>query len=231
MTTQPDQARAVRRRRMHERQAVVFGLLIAALAVTGLGALAVYTGAIDAPFDRPFTTPQETDPLAEVPVPCVPDGTLPVPSGDVRVTILNASGKSEPLAGLNEDVLTERGFVIDAIGNAPDLDGENGPDLMERTQIHFGAAGVPAAYTLAAHYPEPGLVLDAREDATVTLYIGEDFDDIVDPELVGIAADIPLESREDCLPVEEITPQPLPVAPADAGEEAAAEGEEAPAEG
>ncbi|MEK8227446.1 hypothetical protein NKG05_17085 [Oerskovia sp. M15] len=34
---------------MHERQAVVFGLLVAFLAITGIGALAVYTGAVDAP--------------------------------------------------------------------------------------------------------------------------------------------------------------------------------------
>lgn len=224
MTTQPDQARSVRRRRMHERQAVVFGLLIAALAVTGLGALAVYTGAIESPFDRPFTAPQETNPLADVPVACAPDGALPVPTGDVHVTVLNASGTSEPLAGLNKDVLVERGFAVDAIGNAPDLDGDGQSDVMERTQIHFGAAGIPAAYTLAAHYAEPGLVLDAREDATVTLYIGEDFEDFVDPELVGIAADVPLESREGCVPAAEITPRPLPVAPAEAGEEAAAQG-------
>ncbi|WP_253181890.1 LytR C-terminal domain-containing protein [Cellulosimicrobium cellulans] len=221
MTTQPDPARAVRRRRMHERQAVVFGLLIAALAVTGLGALAVYTGAIEAPFDRPFSTPEETDELADVPVPCLPDGTLPVPSGDVHVVVLNASGESEPLAGLNKDVLVQRGFVVDSIGNAPDVDGDTEPDVKARTQIHFGAAGLAAAYTLAAHYPDPGLVLDAREDATVTLYVGQDFEDVVDNELVGIAADVPLESREGCVPVEQITPQPLPVAP----------GQEAPAEG
>lgn len=214
MTTQPDPARAVRRRRMHERQAVVFGLLIAALAVTGLGALAVYTGAIEAPFDRPFSTPEATDELADVPVPCLPDGTLPVPSGEVHVVVLNASGESEPLAGLNEDVLVERGFVVDAIGNAPDLDGDARPDVKARTQIHFGAAGLAAAYTLAAHYPEPGLVLDTREDATVTLYVGQDFDDIVDSELVGIAADVPLESREGCVPIEQVTPQPVPVPPA-----------------
>jgi hypothetical protein len=224
VTTQPDPARSVRRRRMHERQAVVFGLLIAALAVAGLGALAVYTGAVDAPFARPFTTPEETDPLADVEVPCLPDGTLPVPSGQVRVSVLNASGKREPLAGLNEDVLVERGFVVDSIGNAPDLDGQDGPDILERTQIHFGVAGIAAAYTLAAHYPEPGLVLDAREDATVTLYIGEDFDDVVDSELVGIAADVPLESREGCVPAEQITPRPLPVPPAEPGEEAPAQG-------
>ena len=33
MTTQPDPARTVRRRRMHERQAVVFGLLFIALSL------------------------------------------------------------------------------------------------------------------------------------------------------------------------------------------------------
>jgi hypothetical protein len=224
VTTQPDPVRSVRRRRMHERQAVVFGLLIAALAVAGLGALAVYTGAVDSPFARPFTTPEESDPLADVQVPCLPDGALPVPAGDVHVTVLNASGEREPLAGLNEDVLVQRGFAVDAIGNAPDLDDDDEPDAMERTQIHFGVAGIPAAYTLAAHYPEPGLVLDAREDATVTLYVGQDFEDVVDGELVGIAADVPLESRAGCVPADQITPRPLPVPPAEAGEEAAAQG-------
>ena len=66
-----DQARVERRRREHERQAVVFGVLIAFLAVCGIFALAVYSGAISSPFNRPFTTvgvaEQET-----YPVPCLP---------------------------------------------------------------------------------------------------------------------------------------------------------------
>lgn len=215
MTTEPDPARSVRRRRMHERQAVVFGLLIAALAVVGLGALAIYTGAVDAPFSRPFSSPEVVDDLADVDVPCLPDDTMPVASGKVHVTVLNASGRDEPLAGLNADMLAERGFAIDDTGNAPDLDGDGEPDAVAQTQIHFGPKGLAQAYTLAAHYPEPGLVLDERENGRVTLYIGDDFDGMLDRELVGIDADVPLESRDGCVPLEDVTPRPLPEEPAD----------------
>ena len=71
------------------------------------------------------------------------------------------------------------------------------------------------AYTLAAHYPDPGLVLDARQDATVDLSVGADFEDVVDPELVGLSGEVPLESRPGCVPVEQITPRALPVPPAE----------------
>ncbi|MDF9876943.1 LytR C-terminal domain-containing protein [Cellulosimicrobium cellulans] len=215
MTTRPDTARAERRRRMHERQAVVFGLLIAALAVVGLGALAVYTGAIDAPFDRPLSSPEAVDDLADVQVPCLPEGTLPVAAADVQVNVYNASGKDAPLGRLNQDLLTSRGFTVLTTGNAPDLDGDGKSDVVAQTQIHFGVTGLAQAYTLAAHYDNPGLVLDTREASTVDLYVGTDFEDVVDPELVGLSSDVPLESRAGCVAIEEITPQPLPVPPAE----------------
>lgn len=214
MTTRPDTARTERRRRMHERQAVVFGLLIAALAVVGLGALAIYTGAIDAPFDRPLSSPDVTDDLEDVAFPCLPDGTLPVAAVDVQVRVYNASGTDEPLGRLNQEVLTARGFTVVETGNAPDADGDGKPDTVTRTQIHFGAAGLAQAYTLEAHYPDPGLVLDAREDATVSLYVGSDFEDVVDNELVGLSGELPMESRAGCTPIEQITPRALPVPPA-----------------
>ncbi len=56
-------------------------------------------------------------------------------------------------------------------------------------------------------------MLDAREDATVDLYVGADFENIVDPELVGLSGDVRFESRAGCVPIEEITPRPLPVPP------------------
>ncbi|MBD8079708.1 LytR C-terminal domain-containing protein [Cellulosimicrobium arenosum] len=200
---------------MHERQAVVFGLLIAFLALVGLGALAVYTGAIEAPFDRALSTPEEADELADVDVPCLPEETLPVAAKKVHVTVLNASGSSAPLAGTNQESLLERGFTVDAIGNAPDADGVDGPDPMARTQIHFGAKGIAAAYTLAAHYQDPGLVLDDREGGAVDLYIGEDFVGLVDPELVGLDADTPLEDPAGCVPLDEVAPTPSPAPPAE----------------
>ncbi len=215
MTTRPDTARTERRRRMHERQAVVFGLLIAALAVLGLGALAIFTGAIDAPFERPLSSPEVTDDLEDVAFPCLADGTLPVASGDVQVRVYNASGSDEPLGRLNREVLVARGFTVVETGNAPDSDGDGKPDTVTRTQIHFGTAGLAQAYTLAAHYPKPGLVLDAREDATIDLYVGADFEDVVDTELVGLSGEIPMESRAGCVPIEQITPRALPVPPAE----------------
>ncbi|MBD5786080.1 LytR C-terminal domain-containing protein [Cellulosimicrobium terreum] len=208
---------------MHERQAVVFGLLIAILAVLGLGALAVYTGAIDAPFDRALSTPEvEADPLADVKVPCLAEDTLPVAARKVHVNILNASGSSAPLASTNQSLLVERSFTVDSIGNAPDLDDVEGPDAVSRTQIHFGVDGIAAAYTLAAHYPNPGLVLDDREGASVDLYIGEDYVNLVDPELVGLDPDVPLENPEGCVPLDEVTPTPSPTPPAE-GDDASAD--------
>jgi hypothetical protein len=49
VTTDPDRARTLRRRHMHERQAVIFGVLLAGLALAGLGAAAVYTGTLAVP--------------------------------------------------------------------------------------------------------------------------------------------------------------------------------------
>ena len=48
--TDPDRARALRRRHVHERQAVIFGILLAILAVAGVSAAAIYTGNLNVPF-------------------------------------------------------------------------------------------------------------------------------------------------------------------------------------
>jgi len=54
---------------MHERQAVIFGVLLAALALAGLGAAAMFTGSLNLPvFAREFaaeptaTTTQDPGP-------------------------------------------------------------------------------------------------------------------------------------------------------------------------
>lgn len=211
----PEQARVRRRRRTHERQAVVFGLLIAFLAVCGIGALAVYTGALDAPFSRPFTTPQaEDEPGLDAPcLPAVegqPDGALPVPYADVQVRVLNASG-TQGVAGANAEILADRGFQVIGTGDAD--------TTHQHTQLRFGTPGITAAYTLAAHYPDTVLVLDARQDATVDLLVGTQFDDLVPADEVALQAEQPLTNVEGCKPADQITPQPAPTA-----EQPAAEG-------
>lgn len=198
-----DQARVERRRREHERQAVVFGVLIAFLAVCGIFALAVYSGAINAPFNRPFTTvgvsAQKT-----YPVPCLPavegqpDGALPVAYTEVEVLLLNASEESG-LASAHETVLAKRGFTIRDTGNVP--------LLLEESEIRFGTKGTVQAYTLAAQFPSMRLVLDDREGRAIDLLIGADFDPPLKVEDVDVAADQPLQNGEGCEPMDSIEPE------------------------
>ena len=181
---------------------MVFGVLIAFLAVCGIFALAVYSGAISSPFNRPFTTVGVSD-QKDYPVPCLPavegqpDGALPIAYTDVKVRLLNAS-KESGLAGAHETVLAERGFTILETGNVS--------LLLEESEIRFGSKGTVQAYTLAAQFPTMRLVLDDREDRSIDLLIGADFDPPVDIEDVDVAADQPLQNAEDCVPIGEIEP-------------------------
>jgi hypothetical protein len=201
-----------RRRREHERQAVVFGVLIAFLAVCGIFALAVYSGAISSPFNRPFTTVGATE-QESYPVPCLPavegqpDGALPIPYSDIQVRALNASAVSDVVgevgaASAFEEELEKRGFVVIATGDF------EGPQKVH-SELRFGVKGVVAAYTLAEHIPEVRLVLDARKGETVDLLVGEDFEAPYPADDVTLSSDQPLQNREGCVALSEVTPQPV----------------------
>lgn len=192
---------------MHERQAVVFGLLIAFLAVCGIGALAIYTGAIDAPFARSFSSPAIDDPHADVPTPCIPDETLPVAYDRVSIEVLNGSGVSG-LGQAYRDLLTSRGFTVTDIRNLQNDIGQN--VTTPRTSLTFGAEGAAAAYTLAAHLHDAALLLDDREGAEVQLVLGENFERLVELDDVELDPETPLSPLEDCTSIEEITPLPGP---------------------
>lgn len=201
MTTPDDvrDARALRRRHKHERQAVIFGVLIASLAVTGLTAVAVYTGTIDPPFDRGFSAKEvKEDPVLAQP--CLPEGTLPVAYGTIPLNVLNATDQSG-LASVTADTLVERGFVVATTGNTK--------VVVEGTRISFGIAGLPAAYTVAAHFEGADLYYDSREDATVDVVLGSSFEAPRGAEAVQLDPAIPMTSREDCVAIDQITPQQL----------------------
>ena len=226
MTTPDDvqRARTQRRRRKHERQALVFGLLIAFLAVSGLAAAAVYTGAVDAPFDRGFSEEEVVrDQVAAQP--CLPDGTLPVPYQQITVKVLNATNRSG-LAGQVSDALASRSFVISAT--------ETQEAKLNDVRISFGTQGLASAYTLAAQFPTANLFYDAREDASVDVALGESFTELVPAEELGLAADSPMASVDGCRSLDSLTPEPVvvPTPPAEEGAPAEdAPAEEAPAAG
>jgi hypothetical protein len=204
-----DRERALRRRHKHERQAVVFGVLIAAMAVAGLGAVAIFTGGIEGPFSRPFTTKAPDAAPSAVPPPCPPDGTLPVAYGQVQVQVLNATDRAG-LAGDTAAALTARGFTVLGTGNSPS-------PVFGAARISFGAAGVPAAYTLSAHVGGAVLVLDNRPDATVDLAVGPDWVSLQDPAAVVLDPNAPLVGQAGCLPLEQAQAAVASGAPAAAG--------------
>lgn len=205
--SQVDRDRALRRRRMHERQAVVFGVLLATLAVVGLGAAAIFTEAVSFPFlDKGFSS----EPSASAPAdaaPCPPEGAKPVAYKKIKVTVYNGT-ESAGLAGATAESLTERGFKIKGTENAP-------TNLEGTARITFGTKGVAAAYTLMAQLPEAQLRLDAREDASVDLTLGGDFVDLLPADEVELEPKKPLEGLPGCVPFDQLTAPPTsPATPA-----------------
>ncbi|ADG76031.1 conserved hypothetical protein [Cellulomonas flavigena DSM 20109] len=226
-----ERARALRRRHMHERQAVVFGVLLACLAVAGLGAAALYTDSLSLPFlEREFTAVPTVDAVADATY-CPPEGAMPVPTDQITVDVYNGAGIGG-LAGTTAGQLAERGFVIGVTENAP-------ADLSGIARIIYGPAGSAAAYTLKAYVDGAVLQNDPRETAEVDLIIGKDFPGLVPPEAVLLDPAVPLEGPEGCTPFAELTAAAEQAAETPAGEAPAGEapageevvGEDAGAEG
>ncbi|KQR08522.1 LytR C-terminal domain-containing protein [Cellulomonas sp. Leaf334] len=200
--TEPDRARQLRRRHMHERQAVIFGVLLAALALAGLGAAAMFTGSLNLPvFARDFSTPVTPTTLQD-PYPCPPAGALPVATNQISVKVFNATTRVG-LAGVTSASLTERGFLVVTTENAAvTYDGT--------ARIIFGVAGVAQAYTLAAHIDGAVLVLDPRADATLDLALGAKFAELKAPDTVVLDPAVPLVAPPGCTPFDEVA---APAAP------------------
>lgn len=186
-----DRARALRRRHMHERQAVIFGVLLAVLAVVGLGAAAIYTGSLSLPFVEQDFQAKPSPTATSRPFPCPPTGALPVAYGDITVNVYNSTTQAG-LAATTMKAFTDRGFVAGETGNQPPFDGT--------TQVSFGPTGIAAAYTVAAHLTDPMLVLDGRPNATVDVTIGAAFTDLVASDAVTLDPETPLEGLKGCTP-------------------------------
>lgn len=214
-----DQARALRRRRMHERQAVVFGVLLAGLAVAGLGSAALYTETLSLPFlARPFSTPPAESTKADSTY-CPPEGAMPVAIGEITVDVYNGSDV-RGLAAQTSDILKDRGFQVGATENA--LVTAEGVG-----RIIYGTQGIAAAYTLWAYVPDAVLQLDNREDTRLDLVIGTEFRGVERTDDVLLDPSAPLVGPEGCTPFSEIagTP-PAGEAPPEGEGEAPPEGEQ-----
>lgn len=188
----------------------MFGVLVALLAGAAFGAVAVLTGAIPSPLARNFTTADPNAGQTTPPPPCPPEGTLPVAYQSIQVTVLNATRRGG-LATETAGALADRGFTILTTGNSPSA-------VSGVARISFGAAGVGAAYTLAAQLEGATLVLDERADGTVDLAVGPGYAALLDPSTITLDPTVTLTGVPGCVPLADAVavPAPSPAAPAPA---------------
>lgn len=127
------------------------------------------------PIPTSATKPGEPTPALGKPLePDALDRTGPAAPSSALVRVVNASGQ-RGLATLVTESLRALGFsqVAD-----PANDPIYGDKLACRAQIRFGAQGTAAARTVSLLEPCAELVRDDRQDATVDVVLGNQFDDL-----------------------------------------------------
>lgn len=202
-----ERARKLRRRQMHERQAVIFGVLMAFLALAFATAAAIYTGNLELPWAKKDFLVAPTPTITRIPAPCPPVGALPVAANQITVNVYNGAGITG-LAGTTAATLTERGFVVATTANA--ISSYTGT-----ARISFGYAGVAQAYTIAAQIDDAELLIDGRVDASVDVTLGEAFLALRAAENVTLDPAVPLVGAPGCVPFESLAPAPTPTSTVD----------------
>jgi hypothetical protein len=128
--------------------------------------------------DPPPTPASATVPNQPVPTlgkalpPDALDRTEPAAPSSALVRVLNASSQRGQ-AMLATETLRALGFTQIA---EPDNDALYGDKMTCRAQIRFGAQGTAAARTLSLVEPCAELIRDERQDATVDIALGNEFD-------------------------------------------------------
>ncbi|WRS30680.1 LytR C-terminal domain-containing protein [Actinomycetaceae bacterium MB13-C1-2] len=185
------------RRARTRRKTIIFGSSILGLgAAFVLGYLALQ-GSFAFPVEPDFhRTVEYAEPGN---TPCPSDGARPVATDDVQVLVYNTTQQTG-LAGTVATYLHNLGYYVGATGNS---------DLYRGSvQIETGPRGVDAAYTIARFFgPDTRIKLNASEDKTLTILIGERFGGIPTAEETEaiINNSFALVPADGCLPVAEPT--------------------------
>lgn len=192
-------ARAARRRHLQQRQTVIFGSLIAALLIAALLGVATWTGIIPSPVSVPIYSGAPADSPAPVTPPCPPEGENPVPYAEISANVLNGT-ETRGLAATTGATLRSYGIQTGREDNGTPYNGV--------ARLTSGPLGVASAYTLAALFADSQIVLDARDDATVDILLGQNFEELVPVDDVALDPEAPIPAPADCTPVD-LEPEPV----------------------
>lgn len=199
--------RAKRRRRLQQRQTVIYGFLILGLVVASGFAWLTYTGAIPSPWTRDFTYPVTVETSSEFA--CPPEGAYTIEWSEITANVYN-SGSRGGLASSVSGALRPLGVTVPEIGNWDEL-------LTTAGQLQAGPNGIVAAYTLQQLFPDMQVMIDDREDDSVDVILGHLFTSVGSSD--GLVAGTPIEIPAPCAPTEPAT-DPAPVDETDGTEPA-----------
>lgn len=188
--------REKRRRRLQQRQTVVFGLLIAALAVVAGFAWLVQTGVVDAPWKRPISMPEKI--ITSETMECPPPGAYSLDLMTIEAHVFNSSNQ-QGLGGSVAGGLREFGVSVPEVGNWPQF-------LINDGQLQTGRDGLVAAYTLQQLFPTLEVMILDREGPVVDVILGHTFG----ADSMRRSGDFPAGTEivppDACIPDEEETP-------------------------
>ncbi|MFC5370832.1 LytR C-terminal domain-containing protein [Arcanobacterium bovis] len=157
-------ARSEYRKKIHERQVLLFGIIGAVMLFLLLINTLFSTGLVPFPFKHDFSRKEGVTLV----YPCANDDAKPADLKTIPARVFNASGKSG-VAKQVSDALKARGVQVSATAN---WDGE--AKVSESTRILTGVDGINNAYTLRAFFPQSKIVFDSTlKSEIVDVVIGE----------------------------------------------------------
>ena len=190
-----DQLRATRRRRLQQRQTLIFGGLITALVVIGLVGTAMWSNLVPAPFAREFSTAEPTE--EDVTVPCVPAETAPAAFSEITANVYNGTNR-RGLAASSAESLSRLGVVVNQQANWPQ------GAYSGVVRVVVGPLGVTPGYTVARLFPSAVVTLDSsRTDETVDVVLGATYESMLPAEdIAALDPGVALAAPEGCTPVD-----------------------------
>lgn len=175
-----------RTRRMRAIQLTIFSLLAVVLVAIGVYAV----GELREPSAEPGVISPKSFGRDPVELTCPEPDAVPLPPGDVTVTVMNGTSRGGLAGDVSED-LAGRGFVLETPGNTGKASGP-------ATIVH-GPDGYLAAESVRVQVQGAQLSLDtAREGTGVDLLLGDGFTGLEDEATATAALEQPVAMPEDC---------------------------------
>lgn len=175
-----------RTRRLRATQLVIFSVL--AIVVISIGVYAV--GELREPVDDPGVIAPKTFGADALELSCPEPGALPLPPGEVTVTVLNGTTRSG-LAGDVTEQLSERGYQVGDPGNTRKATGP--------ATVVYGPDGYLSAQAVRVQIQGAQLRLNEKMEGTaVNLLIGDGFTALEEESAAAAALEKPVETPEGC---------------------------------